>query len=200
MKWQRVILLVLLVPIACAEESPVKEGTSTPRAQSDGVYLHSASGLTFPAEIGIFARDEIHHYDDTQTDTSVAYHTVRPDKAILAMVYVYPVRYSNATHEQALSLQLQQIKSEVAQVYGATHFIDDSEYRAGQEIGSVLAFQAERELVTGKGAEPVFSAVYLFEREGWFLKYRATCPVAQKDQVPGELSRLITAIGWPTGT
>jgi len=198
MKRQCVILVAVFFSVGCAEDSLSQEGPNAARPQSD-LYIHSASELTFPANIGVFARDEVHHYDDTQANTSVAYKAVRSEKAILVTVYVYPAQYSGATHEQALRLELEQIKSEMIQVYDIAEF-EESEYRAEQTIGRVITFQAERELVRGRGTEPVFSVAYLFEYEGWFLKYRATCPVAQGDQVTAELNRIVATIGWPDGT
>jgi hypothetical protein len=84
-------VLVALPALQVGARAPALPASQAPPTiEASGLYIHPASKLQLPVDVGRFRRQSIHQYDAAGTDISAGYNFVAPGKAVAATVYIYP--------------------------------------------------------------------------------------------------------------
>jgi hypothetical protein len=157
-------------------ECPARTPPGVTAIEASGSWRHPASGLVFPDSVGNFRRVSINRYDEAGTDVGVGYNHEVGGELVAFTVYVRPP-VTLRTGEPA-SLE-QQFRMEKQVVRSRHPGASESWSRAVALLGEGVprsGFAAEfgyTETFAGL-PQPVVSRLYLFESDGWFIKYRVT--------------------------
>ena len=180
------IMAVLFIFGSCATFPPI--GFTI----EDGNYVHIYSGMKFPAQIGLFQREGVYHYDYTGYDVSVNYKLYEPGQ-VLVSVYIYPTSRSTS-----LMHEFDKVKAEIIQAHSGANWLGDNEVKHidGDETvqGKKASYTYETDFVWRY--QQVLSYAYLFKRGKWVILYRITYPQLQHDAVHKEVANFIQAIDW----
>jgi hypothetical protein len=166
--------------------------------RSDGPWEHPASGLRFPEQVASYQRVVINQYDAAGTNVGVGYNYESLAASVAFTVYVRPplTLESGATASLAEQFDIER------QVIHAHHAGGDEawvhEASAVTERGSVPAKAAEYryDQEFSDGRRPVVSQLYLFDRDGWFVKYRVTFAKAQEERARVLVEAMLSSAPW----
>ncbi len=168
------------------------------RINATGTWIHQASGLPFPERIANYRRGAINQYDRRGTDVGVGYNFEGDDASVAFTVYVRPPVTLESGAPASLAEQFE-IEKEVIRIHhpGTRESWVREESFLTEKI-PVLAKSAEFEYTENFSLhrQPVISQLYLFEREGWFIKYRLTFAKDQEQQARQVARRMLEKAPW----
>src|ERR1051325_10301323 len=168
--WQAIVgVLMILLPGGCATTGSGGGGSS--------IVPHDGTQFQFPKRVGNFERVDVKKYDAAGTDMGVGYNDVQDGVALT--VYVYPVR-ANAGGSVVEHFKV--CKNEVMMAHAGTKPVAENSIQIApggkQQEGRWASFAYKQEFAHRE--QLVASELYLFQKGSWFIKYRATYPMAVK--------------------
>lgn len=206
---KKVTLLIMICLLLTGCPNPRIAIQPTPLSV-EGTYTHKKTGMKFPESIENFVRTEVLTYELFEEDISVGYNYNSQYDPVAVTVYIYPA-------PPVISINSQ---SEISVTARATVF--DAHYR--EIVNTLLNYQKDATLIsdeqfclsqpsgsfTGKKAvlnykqnfagrtQSVISSFYLFQKEKWLIKYRATYPWALSNQAPDYVESLMQKLTIPS--
>ncbi|MGI8785855.1 MAG: hypothetical protein ACR2L2_19645 [Acidobacteriota bacterium] len=205
-------LLVLLM--ACAS-GPIGRDESTPsgtnaseRLAAQGTYVHPASRIRFPKNIGGFQRERVIRYDAKGLDVSAAYNCLNALHPMAATVYVYPApslvsigsspEVVASARARLTENEFEHRKQEILHAHPGGRLVEQRDtvrVETGQSYSGKLAI-FEYEGVFAGSRVPIRSHLYLFCYVGgkWTVKYRFTHPKAV--DASKETEEFIQSLSW----
>ena len=200
-------LLALPLAAGCrgtaARESaapPVKTGPADLRPKlavaADRAARHAATGLLFPASLGLSPRVETSVYDDAGRDVSAGY-DLFPSFAAVTL-YVYPLP-AGETVEQAFD----EAKVELALAHTDWRAVGGETAAAGRLLGGAAGAPVYQSVYRGDRPDPAFNvpvesvlALAQLARPGddgrsYLVSVRATYPAERADEARAALGELL---------
>jgi len=168
------------------------------------IYTHTPSGFSFPLAIGHFQRDDFKFYNKEGTDLSFTYNLVSPEEKVVGTLYVYPslreyavapVPKFGQTPDWFFNQHYDEIRNDIIDMYQA-QVISESGYPLDRSLLNPDGKKLVIEIDT-IGGETLFSHLYLFAHQGWFVKYRFTYPSKHNAVIEPEIENFISAFQWP---
>jgi hypothetical protein len=174
-------------PIGLNDPWPSYTRTTPSPIRVSGDYLHTGTGLTFPANAGPFVRDKIMQFDSDALDVAANYEM--PDarrQKILVSVYIYPITGSmpdmtpaRAASGDACLAEFRGVENVAQHMFINPKLVTDEPVAAPHpdfNAGRMAIFDAD-----GGRNFPVFtgrlrseSYVFCGRNPLWVLKYRVT--------------------------
>jgi hypothetical protein len=172
-----------------------------------GPYTHPPSGMKFPADAGVFRREQLVQYDVEALDVSAGYSFSSSAGRIVATIYIYPAPSLNdgvfpkdaATQAKGCGQEFADRKNEVETVHPDARLVQES--TAPTPAGETLYFgrKAVYEFnVTSEGERvPVQSVLYVYCYVGgkWAFEYRFTYARTFRT-APEMITKLMRDVRW----
>jgi hypothetical protein len=163
-----------------------------------GTYRHPASGLEFPESVGDYHRAQMTRFDREGLDVGIGYNHEEPDALVAFTVYVRrPIVLDDgrvATLDRQFDVERDVIHEHHPGATEATHrevkITDGNRTLPGHaaEFHYVDDFSyAKREVV---------SFLYLFDRDGWIVKYRITFAAIQRFSAEHFVEEFLKIAPW----
>lgn len=157
-------------------------------------WVHSATGVSFPARIAGFERRRVVEYSEDGRDVSVGYNLKRDGKVVVVTLYAYPA-YAGVSCADTFA----DAQSHIANRQGA-RLVREGLDLAPSGSGSPVAHYARYAIPAGgmgDGSPAVTSDLYLHcpKGSGFLVKYRATGE--EGFEFRPDVTRLLQAIAWP---
>jgi hypothetical protein len=178
------------------------------RLATQGGYVHPASQIALPENVGSFKRDTILRYDSNGLDISAGYNLVSASHRVAATIYVYPApslisigspaEVVAGARAQLTENEFARRKQEIQHVHPGAMLIEQRDTvrtERGQSYPGKLAIFEYEELFAGSRMA-VRSRLYVFCYVGgkWAVEYRFTYP---KDQdAEGVIQEFIQNLSW----
>jgi hypothetical protein len=189
MRFPQTLLAAVLAAVALAAPAGAQEVQVAPGQ----TYVHAASGMQFPAQVGDFVRGRIHRYGPD--DESAGYHLGRASREITITVYVYPSPALSLAPDtdpvgvlaaQALmcSAQFDTAQQEIDAAYDDETLIGEGSsempYAGAVTLGHTASYNLTAPTFWGRRNVPVRSDAYLYCYVGgrWSVKYRISYPAS----------------------
>ncbi len=158
--------------------------------------IHPASKMEFPLYVGFFLRGVAHRYDETGNDISVAYY--HPLRESVTTVYIYPA-IDSTNNPIDLETHLEETKEAIKSHYYKSRMMSEGGIKIKQNDKTykglnVIYYMTKK---TAGGSIPVFSNLYLFKYDKWFIKYRFTYPKKSKEYFEKEINKFLETLKWP---
>jgi hypothetical protein len=159
--------------------------------------VHAPSGFEFPATFGEFQRVEITQHDAEGQNVGVGYH-LDDEMKIALTVYVKPPLSAPTGEPLSLRNQLQVEEAAIAHAHpGVTLRAGWTPRRTRNREparGYALAFRYQENFAGAPRL--VTSVLYLFEFDGWVVKYRATFPAFQEQPAHALVQTFVATFPW----
>ena len=158
--------------------------------------IHPASRMEFPQYVGFFLRGVARRYDETGNDISVAYY--HPLRESVTTVYIYPA-IDSTNNPIDLKIHFEETKEAIKSHYHKSIIMSEGEAQIEQNDKTYQGLYAIYSMTkeTAGGSLPVFSNLYLFRHEKWFIKYRFTYPKESKEYFEAEIDKFLETLIWP---
>ncbi|HVN38003.1 MAG TPA: hypothetical protein VMW19_07510 [Myxococcota bacterium] len=168
--------LVVLAALLAATSCPGFSGPALTPIRVTGTYEHPGSALRFPEAVGSFRRADITQFDRSGENIGVAYNYEEPDASVAFTVYVRRQIVAESGEVASLGRQFVLERDAIRQYHGnasedwslEVEFLDSDRtlpgYAAGFHYSQPFNFSNQ----------DVISFLYLFDRDGWVVKYRVT--------------------------
>lgn len=165
---------------------------------ASGTWQHQPSGLSFPEQVGSYRRVVINQYNQPGTDIGVGYNYESYAASVAFTVYVRPPLTLQSGALASLSEQFD-IEREVIRIHHPgtqESWVRDDAFLT--ENGSAPVKTAEFRYVENFSfrRQPVVSQLYLFDLDGWIVKYRLTFAAAQEEQAREIARHILTSAPW----
>ena len=161
---------------------------------------HRASGIAFPATVGVFPRGEVKIYDAAEEDIGAGYDLRDLLNPVAITVYVYPgpkllsigspPEVIATARKHLTDNHFEDIKREITKHHPHASVTSDAEtqviFRGQSLYGRVAAFSSE-ELFAGR-TQPIVTCAEIYAYGKWIVKFRATYPAAT-EKSGGESTR-----------
>jgi hypothetical protein len=173
MLWHVWALLVALLPLAAC---PGVSGPQPASIRVNGTYEHPASGLAFPESVGAFRRGEITPFDREGRNIGVGYNYEGTDALVAFTVYVRRPLVLESGEVASLGRQFAIERDVIRQYHPDASEAWSLEVEISEADRKLPGYAAEfryREQFNFARRD-VVSFLYLFDRDGWFVKYRIT--------------------------
>lgn len=169
-------------------------------------FTHKYSGIHFPVRIGSFIRDKITHYDAKGKDIGVAYNITEPDFLAAATVYVYPAppvisigspkNMVDNLKKKIFTQHLEEVKYIIIKEHPGAKLISQENIviNKNRKLYTVVFAHYQYSQIFARREQAVFSDLYLYQDNEWFIKHRVTYPVSQKEFVNSEILPLLERI------
>jgi hypothetical protein len=208
MKILKGILLVALAFVLIGSRSIQANGPVPLHEQN--VYTHAGTEMIFPEHIGKFQRVQITQFAPDEKDVGVGYNLYDPVSPISATVYIYlaPSVVSTGSSPEVVEAakalmfhsHLNDVKQEIMQVHPDAKLISENscvvtigeQSRKGQKVTFEFAY------VFGTKPQDSISQLYLFQNDGWMIKYRFTFPKATAATSEAVVMDFLKKLAWPT--
>ena len=165
-------------------------------------WILKEAPVVFPMCIGKFIRGNLIRYNKEETNISIGYNIAQKDITICATIYVYPApkvkRYgpfsSKALYSKILSKQVDEVKKCILYNYKNAKFLSKSTLKKPFKDTKLEGQSAffEYDCRFAKRFQRVGSELYLFIiNEKWFLKYRISYPIDQKEKANKFIQQLL---------
>jgi hypothetical protein len=166
--------------------------------EANGTWEHPASGLRFPEQVADYRRVRIDQYDPSGNDVGVGYNYESVAASVAFTVYVRPPLTLDSGAPASLAEQFD-IERRVIHSHhpgGDESWVRDESFAT--ESGSVPAKVAEYRYVQDFAyrRQPVVSQLHLFDRDGWFIKYRVTFAEAQEEKAREIVRAMLESAPW----
>ena len=170
--------------------------------RAEGDYAHGPTGLAFPERVGPFERVSISAYDAPRTGIEVGYDYRSFDALVAFTVYVREPLRSDSGELASLEQQFGLEKAVITADHPGAEESWSRETAAATDgialPGQAAQFEYDERFNLSK--QPVLSRLYLFDRGGWFVKYRATYARDQAGEAESVLEELLAVAPWSKGT
>ena len=163
----------------------------------EGTFVHEPSGFVFPPAFDAFERVSIHRFDADGRDVGVGYDLDTTLKIALTLYVTPPARWPTG---EPLTLR-EQFEAEQATI---VHLHPRVTARAGWTPGPTcngasepryaVAFRYDEHFAGARRL--VTSVLYLFEYDGWVVKYRATFAAFQEQPAHAVVERFVATFPW----
>ncbi len=200
-------LILGLALLLAAAPAAAQQRISVPH---DRPYVHAASGMTFPAQVGGYQRGAtITRFAADGSDESVSYRLATPNGFVQATVYVYPSPPLAeaggdlaAARTAQCAAQFESVADEISRTHPNTEVLQGGETQLHQgdaaRSGHALIMTVSSPSGFGASHPPLRSEAYLFCYVGgrWSVKYRFTYAgeLAQAADVAGFMHDLVWTI------
>lgn len=170
------------------------------RVETSGPYVHREAAAVFPVRVGEFRRSEVISYDPEGRDVSASYNLAAPEGRLLITVYIYPAAPAPAGERAALcEREFETVKGAIRNQLGAVPPVEEGAALAVPGTRRDLSHRAAYRLTVpfDSKVQAVRSEAHLYCYVGgdWFVKYRASAPVAVA--VPAAVETFIRTGPWP---
>jgi hypothetical protein len=197
----RALQLVLVAPCALAMAAcPSVSGPRPTPIHAQGSYTHPASRLEFPETVAGFHRGEITQFDAHGENLGVGYDYEAADASIAVTVYVRRPLMLEDGEVESLGSQFA-IERELIRRYHqdtAEQWSLDVEMEAAGRSLPAYAAEFRYNDLFAYARHDVVSFLYLFDSDGWFVKYRITYPEPQDAAASAVVARLLATAPWGT--
>jgi hypothetical protein len=165
-----------------------------------GSYTHAPSRFVFPESFGKFRRVEINQYDSSGNDVGVGYNLDAEGMQVALTLYVYPPRRAESGVLLPLQKQFDLELSEIVRGHTAAKSVQTSVAPGTQNEETNSGFMAKLRYTEGFAGQrqSVVSLFYLFEYDGWLVKYRITYPAAQEEKANLVAQVFVSEFRWRT--
>ena len=181
----------------------------------DEVFVHPESELEFPPKFILFARDDIVTYDNHMTNIGVGYCIARrggadyPIQHLLANVFVYPQIHEGQLWDSDLDAHWEELMNQIKTVHPEASpspglplpfegFPSPAEEWLQAHGGRGIILSCRRKW-GDRGILETLTHAYLFQTEGWYLKYRISYPKQDWLVTENHITALMREIGMPHG-
>lgn len=194
--------LALLLPLVFLAGCPtLVQPAGAPRSiQASGPYTHAASGVVFPESLGRFRRASIQVYDAFE-QAIVGYNVETADARIAATVYVLPrprdARLAVRDLATQFDLECDNIIEQHAGATAGERWTPPPTANGETTPGRAAMFHYSE--VFAQEQRALESLLFLFEFEGWRVKYRITYPFALRDRAAEEARGFVSSFLWRGG-
>ncbi|MFH1226692.1 MAG: hypothetical protein V1701_02160 [Planctomycetota bacterium] len=173
--------------------------------QTCGIYTHPQSSMEFPEIVGHFQRFEITRFDESGLNVGVSYNLMNSSFQMAVMVYIYPgprmsgpkTETASAAHQMIITNMYEAEKSGIIEAHQGARLITDTEVilRQGEikQKGMVAVFEYDGVFVLQQ--QQLVSHLYLFNHNGWMIKYRFTHP-KNITAVTEEIDKFMQFLKW----
>ncbi len=198
--------LILLSCRTTGSFQPVRPQAANP----PGPYVQSASGMTFPENVGSFQRVNIVRYDATGEDVSAGYNLVNPAHQVVMTVYIYPIPEMvslsllppSAKRERLPGIESNHfaaVKDQIEKRCVGARVVGDETVSLAQGVRMHEGRKAtyECDAMPDITSEQCLTHVYLFSHGKWFIKYRITHVKASRQAVEYEIGQFMKLLEWP---
>lgn len=199
-----VAILGSALVLATCSSPPSPAPRPAPGVQSlaiRGDYTHAKSGFVFPETFGTFERVGVSQFDAEGSDIGVGYDLDDGSVLIALTLYVYPPARTTSGDLVQLSEQFDLEKAAVSQAHGgATSSAAWTPPRTQNDEsnpGHGIAFRYTEQF--GGARQTVESLLYLFEYEGWLVKYRISYPASQAEAANLIAQIFVSGFRWKGG-
>lgn len=194
---QRTALLVCLLGWLAGCPSATTVGPAPRTSNPAGTFVHGPSRFEFPETFGKFRRVAITQYDDEGRDIGVGYN-LDEDLRIVLTLYVYPPGRDASGDLIPLARQFEGERANILRYHiGAQSSAPWTPPQTENEEpspGHAVAFRYEEDFAGGRNL--LTSLLYLFEYDGWIVKYRITFPAAQQEEAGLVSEVFVSAFPW----
>lgn len=153
-----------------------------------GTYVHAASGIAFPETMGRFRRTSVTQFNSSATNVGVNYdidahfpYPGVPDLQERVSVFVYPPTRAADGSPESLSSEFEHEAALIARIHGDVRVTPPwvPAQTKNHELlpGHAVAYRYTQ--VFAGRPQTVESQLYLFEYQGWRIKYRFTYPLSE---------------------
>jgi hypothetical protein len=185
MKIISVVALIVLGWSAAASAGPFEK-------TRDGGLRHKASGVVFPARVGLFQSSWPRTYDRKGDDVGVRYHL---DQLIIADLYAYPAGSSRSAFDKEFANQ----QNAIRQLNKNVRLISQSvvSTRQGGRVvpGRQATYDLERPLF-GNPRVKAGSQFLLFHDGPWFVAYRFSYPRERSAIASKHVANFLAQWSW----
>ncbi len=149
-----------------------------------GPYTHKGPGTVFPEQFGGFTRVRLIRYDADEENISAGYNLNSFREPIILTLYVYPGPQQTEaekkffTFDTTCSNHFTQTLLAILASHKQSRLIEEDSFLLKQPGGDLTGKRAAvrfHEPLAGREVDCT-SLLYLFYDDGWFYKYRVTCP------------------------
>ena len=162
-------------------------------------YVHSATGMQFPTQVGNFKRTRVMRYDREGTNISGDYIFQSFGFTIAELkVYIYPVEM-DAAGPLSLDKHYDQTRALLFNIYFDAHDLEEGEIKIGQPFGPQQGktFTFVHRPADSFKSKSCYSRLYLFKHGPWFIKYRVTNLPKEDGKVQKEVGKFMHILKWP---
>ena len=188
--------LALLALSAC----PSVSGPQPTPIRVQGSYTHPASRLEFPEQVAGFRRGEITQFDAQGENLGVGYDYEAADATVAFTVYVRRPLVFEDGEPESLGRQFAVERSVIRRYHednAELWSLDVEMEAAGRSLPGYAAEFRYNDLFA-YARHDVVSFLYLFDRDGWFVKYRITYAEPQDAAASAVVARLLATAPWGT--
>ena len=192
------VLAVLIAAslAACAGNAP----DAGPAVRPQGpVEIRGAGELTgFPAQVGRFQRVGVLSYPPSERDFSVAYNITDPRFPVSSTIYIFAAEEIRPASSRSLETHFSDTIGTIVYFHRDAELLDNGPARlrqGGVPVEGLRAVLAYEETFAGSRRR-LGSELYLFRRGAYFVKFRHSYPLENRQSVQPELIRLMEALDW----
>jgi hypothetical protein len=181
-------LLLQLVGISCL----FLHGATAQAADEN--YVHSFTGFTFPPTVGAFERGKITPYNAEKSDIQVDYYN--QPFTVLCSAYVYPAN-------EPLDKHYEECKAAVTQAHPNAALKSEGRIVFDKSGTKYHGYEADYAFPDKFGSSPapvdILSKVVVFRRDDYFVLFRISYLLSDKQAAEREINDLLQGLAWPPG-
>ena len=163
------------------------------------VELQGAGQLAgFPVTVGDFQRVLVLSYQPSERDYSVGYSWTDRDRPTASTIYIYAADEFQPETAQELEAHFRDTIATLAYQHPGAALLQETkaQVRQGDLVidgwRAVLTLEAE----FAGARRTLGSEIYLFKRDGYFVKFRHSYPLEDRERVQPDLIHLMETLGW----
>lgn len=170
--------------------------------EASGLYVHGPSGFSFPESFGAFRRVEINQFDSSGMDVGVGYNLEQADSQIALTLYVYPRARDANGSILTLESQFEIERTYILQAHpgGKASETWTPTTTQNHEASPGYATTFRYQQLFAYRQQEIESLLYLFDYEGWAVKYRITYPLAQQAKANLVSQVFVSSFIWRGGS
>jgi hypothetical protein len=195
--WRPVtVLIALLATTAC----PGISGPLPAPIRVTGTYGHPASGLPFPERVGEFQRTEVNQFDREGLNIGVGYNHEESGALVAFTVYVRPPMVLENGEVPSLGRQFAIERDAIRQYHPNASEVWSQDIAISAADRSLPGYAAEFHYndLFNFAQRDVVSFIYLFDRDGWIIKYRITYREDQESSAERVFANFLKVTPWGT--
>ncbi len=167
-----------------------------------GRYVHGPSRFEFPETFGAFRRVEINQFHPSGLNIGVGYNLEQADTRVAVTLYVRPPARDANGSVLTLASEFELERENILQHHpGATASVPSTPPRTQNgEAARGYATTFRYQHAVDYGREEVETLLYLFEYDGWVVKYRITYPFSQQARANPVSQGFVSSFRWRGGS
>lgn len=186
---------LLLVLISCTTAASAQQAVEIP-VPADQAYVHTPTGLIFPASLGSFLRVGVHRYGPDESNISAGYNDNAAKIAVTA--YAYPPDAG-----VTLTAEFEQVKIGITTVHPDAKLVSEGRWTLRQNGHDFVGLRA-RYAFSGDWAgrhQDLLSDAYLLPLgtgdTAYLVKFRITYPAARETLANQRVDDLLARLPFP---